>query len=93
MEKFKNALKSVNKFGILALALVAFATMAFKAPATQNVKWGYDQEQSQWVPAPDDNYSCDGVTDFCTRLYPLNQDPNIDDTNYSGEISGTFTPF
>lgn len=36
MEKFKNALKSVNVFGLLAITLVAFATMAFKSDGATN---------------------------------------------------------
>lgn len=55
MEKFKNALKSVNIFGLLAITLIAFATMAF-TPTKKNTvaqKYGYDQtiplNQNRWV--------------------------------------------
>ncbi len=55
METFKNALKSVNKLGLVAIMLVALATMAF-APSKKNTVgklYGYDQtipiNQNRWL--------------------------------------------
>lgn len=46
METLKNALKSVNKFGLLAIVLVAFATLAFKV---DGVKTKANRFSQTWV--------------------------------------------
>ncbi len=80
MEKFKNAFKSVNKFGLLALALVAFAMMSFTSNEKKSTgqKYAYDQQNHQWVlieglqmdndeesPAPG-TYRCDTSDEICS---------------------------
>ncbi len=66
MEKIKNALKSVNKFGLLALALVAFATLAFTPAKKTLTLYGFDRSANQWVNltgvsegTSENDYQCD----------------------------------
>lgn len=95
MEKIKNALKSVNKFGLLALVLVAFSTLAFKAKTKDtNVLYGKDAMSGVWVPlTPSSNYLCDGTSDICTRLYEEGKNPIDHPNDYIEETPGVFTPF
>lgn len=87
MEKIKNALKSVNKFGLLALVLVAFATLSFTTvKKDMAVQWGLDG--STWVKVTGE-YECIN-SGICTRLYPEGQDPNINPSGYTDQEPGTF---
>ncbi|SHG06965.1 hypothetical protein [Pedobacter caeni] len=81
MNKLFNALKSVNKFGLIAIMLVALATMAF-TPSKKTIaqKYGYNQVTERWVliegktmdnsntPAPS-TYRCDLSTETCSGLF------------------------
>ncbi|SDF95258.1 hypothetical protein SAMN05421827_102231 [Pedobacter terrae] len=82
MNKLNIALKSVNKIGLFAIALVAFAAMAFTPAKSNSVaqKYGYDQANNQWVliegktmdnsgnPAPG-TYRCDASSETCSGLF------------------------
>ncbi|WP_316747113.1 hypothetical protein [Pedobacter gandavensis] len=86
MEKFKNALKSVNIFGLLAITLIAFATMAFtpsKNLATK--KYGYNPSTSQWVDITglqqsDElntrDYKCSQSQTTCSAEFEVNPNTN-----------------
>ena len=104
MNNFKNALKSVNKIGLFAIALVAFAAMAF-TPAKKNSvaqKYGYDQVNNQWVliegktmdnssnPAPG-TYRCDASPETCSGLFstPPTSGSSIPDSG--SEVDGDFS--
>ncbi|AMP99816.1 hypothetical protein AY601_2942 [Pedobacter cryoconitis] len=100
MEKFKNALKSVNKFGILAIALVAFATMAFTPAKNLAVKkWGYNPSTSQWVEITGleqsdrentRDYKCTSSLNNCSAEFDASQNPNIDASSPQNIVPGTF---
>ncbi|KQB99886.1 hypothetical protein [Pedobacter sp. Hv1] len=94
MEKFKNALKSVNKFGLLALVLVAFSTLAFKAPTKDtDVLYKRDNISGVWSPVTTSSYYCDGDLNICTQLYPAGKNPTDNPDDYIEETPGVYTPF
>lgn len=66
MKKLENALKSVNKLGLLAIAVVAFATVAFTPAKRAMTLYGFDRSVGQWVDlsgvsegTSEGNYQCD----------------------------------
>ncbi len=93
MEKFKNALKSVNKFGLLALTLVAFSTLAFKAPSKDtNVLYGKNNSTGVWFQVTTSNYQCTEDPAICTRLYEAGKNPTDNPNDYIEETPGIYTP-
>lgn len=79
MSKIVNALKSVNKFGLLAIMLVAFATMAFKAESKRfaTKTWGNDNgtwvdltgKTEQTMPGGPGDYRCEEAETVCTAEF------------------------
>ena len=86
MEKIKNMLKSVNKFGLLALMLVAFMAVAFKAPQKKTntllTEYGRDFE-GNWTPVGTaspgtgtNQYTCEDSDEICRALFETPPTPN-----------------
>lgn len=102
MEKFKNALKSVNKFGLGAIMLVAFATMAFTpAKNLATKKYSYNPSApagSKWtdvtllqqsIPGQPRDYTCSGTQNTCTAEFDV--DPNTNPSAIpSNQVYGNF---
>jgi hypothetical protein len=102
MEKFKNALKSVNKLGLVAIAVVAVATMAFTpAKNLATKKYSYDPSApagSKWTDVTSlqqtsggvtRDYRCSGTENTCTAEFDVN--PNINPSAIpSNEVEGNF---
>ncbi|WP_316805327.1 hypothetical protein [Pedobacter nototheniae] len=105
MERFKNALKSVNKIGLMALVLVAFATMAFTPSKNLAMKkWSYDptapaghrwaditgQQQSDEENTRD--YLCNGAEQICTAEFDESIDPDVTPSTPLNVVEGQFVP-
>ncbi|WP_199121447.1 hypothetical protein [Pedobacter sp. ASV28] len=75
MKKVFNTLKSVNKFALVGILSVAFATMAFKAPAKKTTSTQYGRTSSGWVLVNDDEFECNLQNEEICKAYFLN-DPN-----------------
>lgn len=102
MEKFKNALKSVNKLGLLALVLVAFSTLAFKASNEKLAMKKWANVSGTWVDVnllqqsngeETNDYRCTGAQNTCTAEFPDTiTDPNSDPLAVpSNIINGNFS--
>ena len=95
-------LKGINVFGLLAIAFVAFATLAFTVEKNNVLteKWAYDNGtwvnvdgQTQQPPAggPGD-YRCNSSEEppICTAEFPEGVNPNVDPSGQSNEIYGNY---
>lgn len=103
VNKFTTTIKSVNKLGLGAMAIIAIAMMSFKAPAKNATaqKYGWDQEHEEWVliqdltmdnsntPAPN-TYRCELSSSKCSGVF--NTPPtDVNDIPDSQAISGDFS--
>lgn len=73
MKNLKKALLSVNKFGLLAIACIAFTLMSFSSSETNYDGKTWGRTPTGWIEFtptnPESNYYCDTHTDVCKVLY------------------------
>ncbi|MET4081547.1 hypothetical protein ABIB40_001496 [Pedobacter sp. UYP30] len=105
MNKVTTAIKSVNKLGLGAMAIIAIAMMSFKAPSDNfaTKKWSFDSsapagsqyhditslQQSSGTVIRD--YRCDDAETSCTKEYDASIDPNVNPmATPLSTVQGTF---
>lgn len=70
INKVKETLKSVNKLGLAAIMLIAFATMAFTPEKKTTTLYGFDRSTEQWTDLT-------GITEgLAVGNYQCDTDPN-----------------